>query len=170
MALTKPGASWRDRKLTPTELLEHGLASRDPAISSAWQAAKGLCPRTHLAPFSRGGQQGTPSQVPMCSGLVAFSPGASGGGSSKGRVMRRCSLHPPPPASLAVAPAPVDGPMAPHWPSDLVLACLLSLPEPGGSFWPLSLGCFTFCVAPVTGWNSLCPKFFRWVLISCSDS
>lgn len=94
----KPGASWRDRKLTPAELLEHGLASHDPAISSAWPAVKGLCSRTPLAPFSRGGQQGTHSQVPVCSGLVAFSPGASGGRSSKGRVMRGCTLHPPSPS------------------------------------------------------------------------
>lgn len=129
----KPGASWRDRKLTPTELLEHSPASRDHAISSAWQAAKGLCSRTPLAPFSCGGQQGTHSQVPVRSGLVAFSPGASGGRSLKGRVMRGYTLHPPSssiPGSGSCSrwkiPWLLPGLVTESWPA--------FSPQPGGSF------------------------------------
>lgn len=56
---------WRDRKLTPTELLEHSPASRDHAISSAWQAAKGAVLKDPLAPSPAVDSRNFYSQVPV---------------------------------------------------------------------------------------------------------
>lgn len=60
--------------------------------------------------------------------------------------------------------------MAPALANDLMLACLLSLPKPGGSFWSPLWAASVFLSPPMTGWNSLCSAFFKWVLVSWLDS
>lgn len=79
-----------------------------------------------LAPFSCGGWQGTHALV--------------WGTLAQGRQQQKFKRQGegahgtlPSPASLAAAPLE-DSAMAPALANDLTLACLLSLPKPGGSF------------------------------------